>query len=82
MNEILVSTPAVTSVIREGSTQKLHDIITGGKEYGMQFMDDAIWQKMLAGQVSPLEAYMKAIDKNRFRQALPAEYQSIGNAGG
>src|SRR5690606_33928169 len=64
VNEILVSTPAVASVIREGATQKLYDIITGGKEYGMQFMDDAIWQKMLAGQVSALEAYMKAIDKS------------------
>lgn len=82
VNEILVSTPAVTSVIREGATQKLYDIITGGKEYGMQFMDDAIWQKMLAGQVSALEAYMKAIDKSRFRQALPAELQNLGNSGG
>ena len=48
----------------------------------MQFMDDAIWQKMLAGQVSALEAYMKAIDKSRFRQALPVEYQNLGNSGG
>jgi twitching motility protein PilT len=82
VNEILVSTPAVSSVIREGSTQKLYDIITGGKEYGMQFMDDAIWQKMLAGEVSALEAYMKAIDKSRFRQALPPEYSDLGNSGG
>ncbi len=82
VNEILVSTPAVSSVIREGSTQKLYDIITGGKEYGMQFMDDAIWQKMLAGQVSPLEAYMKAIDKSRFRPALPSELAELGNSGG
>jgi twitching motility protein PilT len=82
VNEILVSTPAVSSVIREGSTQKLYDIITGGKEYGMQFMDDAIWQKMLAGQVSPLEAYMKAIDKSRFRAALPPEHAELGHSGG
>ncbi len=82
VNEILVSTPAVSSVIREGSTQKLYDIITGGKEYGMQFMDDCIWQKMLAGQVSPLEAYMKAIDKSRFKAALPPEYADLGNSGG
>jgi twitching motility protein PilT len=82
VNEILVSTPAVSSVIREGSTQKLYDIITGGKEYGMQFMDDAIWQKMLAGQVSPLEAYMKAIDKSRFRAALPPEHADLGHSGG
>ncbi|MEM7601638.1 MAG: PilT/PilU family type 4a pilus ATPase [Verrucomicrobiota bacterium] len=82
VNEILVSTPAVSSVIREGSTQKLFDIITGGKEYGMQFMDDSIWSKMLDGQVSALEAYMKAIDKSRFKAALPPEYAELGNSGG
>ncbi|MEM1442814.1 MAG: PilT/PilU family type 4a pilus ATPase [Verrucomicrobiota bacterium] len=82
VNEILVSTPAVSSVIREGSTQKLFDIITGGKEYGMQFMDDSIWSKMLEGQVSALEAYMKAIDKSRFKAALPPEYAELGNSGG
>ncbi|MEC8826116.1 MAG: type IV pilus twitching motility protein PilT [Verrucomicrobiota bacterium] len=82
VNEILVSTPAVSSVIREGSTQKLYDIITGGKEHGMQFMDDAIWEKMLAGRVSALEAYMKAIDKSRFKAALPPEYADLGNSGG
>ncbi|MDF1656966.1 MAG: PilT/PilU family type 4a pilus ATPase [Verrucomicrobiales bacterium] len=82
VNEILVSTPAVSSVIREGSTQKLFDIITGGKEYGMQFMDDSIWSKMLEGQVSGLEAYMKAIDKSRFKAALPPEHAELGNSGG
>ncbi len=82
VNEILVSTPAVSSVIREGATQKLHDIITGGKAYGMQFMDDAIWEKMLEGKVSALEAYMKAIDKSRFQNALPPEYSQLGNSGG
>jgi len=82
VNEILVSTPAVSSVIREGSTQKLHDIITGGKEYGMQFMDDAIWAKLVGGEVSALEAYMKAIDKSRFTNALPPEHAELGNSGG
>ena len=82
VNEILVSTPAVSSVIREGSTQKLYDIITGGKEHGMQFMDDAIWAKMVAGDVSGLEAYMKAIDKSRFKGALPPEYAELGHSAG
>lgn len=82
VNEILVSTPAVASVIREGATQKLYDIITGGKEYGMQFMDDAIWEKMLSGKVSAVEAYMKAIDKSRFQAALPPEYAELANSGG
>ena len=39
VNEILVSTPAVGAIIREGATQKLYDVITAGKQYGMQFME-------------------------------------------
>ena len=45
-------------------------------------MAAAIWQKRLAGQVSAVEAYMKAIDKSRFRAALPPEYADLGNSGG
>ncbi len=78
VNEILVSTPAVGAIIREGATQKLYDVITGGKQYGMQFMDEAIRQKLFAGTVSPLEAYMKAIDKSSFRQYLPKEHEGLG----
>jgi twitching motility protein PilT len=73
VNEILFTTPAVAAIIREGATQKLTDVITAGKALGMQFMDDAIWDKLQSGVVSGSEAYMKAIDKNRFRQFLSDE---------
>ncbi len=82
VNEILFATPAVSAIIREGATQKLSDVITGGKALGMQFMDDAIWQKLQAGLVSPQEAYMKAIDKGRFKNFLPPEAAAMANAGG
>lgn len=73
VNEILVVNSAASAIIREGATQKLQDVIVGGKGQGMQFMDDAIWHVMQQGLVSPHEAYMKAIDKNRFRVFLPPE---------
>ncbi len=82
VNEILFATPAVSAIIREGATQKLADVITGGKGMGMQFMDDAIWQKLQQGIVSAEEAYMKAIDKARFKNFLPKELQNMANAGG
>jgi len=82
VNEIMVSTPAVGAIIREGATQKLYDVIIGGKAQGMQFMDDSIWQKLRDGYVSPMEAYMKAIDKGRFKAFLPPEDQAVANAGG
>jgi twitching motility protein PilT len=65
VNEILVVNSAASAIIREGATQKLQDVIVGGKGQGMQFMDDGIWNVMQQGIVAPHEAYMKAIDKNR-----------------
>jgi len=43
----------------EGDAQKLQDVSVSGNGEGMQ-----------KGMVSPVEAYMKAIDKNRFRAFL------------
>jgi len=82
VNEILVVNSAVSAIIREGATQKLQDVIVAGKGEGMQFMDDAIWDVMLKGMVSPHEAYMKAIDKNRFKVFLPEEEAALGNSAG
>ena len=83
VNEILVVNNAVSSIIREGATQKLPDVIVSGKGEGMQFMDDAIWNVMLSRASStPHEAYMKAIDKNRFKIFLPEEEQELANSAG
>jgi twitching motility protein PilT len=82
VNEILIASPAVSAIIREGATQKLQDVIVSGKGQGMQFMDDAIQALLDAGAVSPHEAFMKAIDKNRFKQFLPPDEASLGNSAG
>ncbi|HEY5892712.1 MAG TPA: type IV pilus twitching motility protein PilT [Chthoniobacterales bacterium] len=82
VNEILVSNSAVAAIIREGATQKLQDVIVAGKGEGMQFMDDAIWFHLQRGNVPPREAYMKAIDKARFKPFLPPEDMDLGNSSG
>ncbi len=82
INEILVANSAVSAIIREGATQKLQDVIVAGKGQGMQFMDDAIWSVMQKGIVTPHEAYMKAIDKNRFKIFLPEEEAELANSAG
>jgi twitching motility protein PilT len=43
-------------------------------------MDDAIRALLQQGVVSAHEAFMKAIDKSRFREFLPAEEKGLGNA--
>ena len=55
-------------------------MIVSGKAEGMQFMDDAIWTFLQQGVVSPHEAFMKAIDKNRFKKFLPPEEEHLGDA--
>lgn len=82
VNEILVANAAVSAIIREGATQKLQDVIVSGRAQGMQFMDDAIFAFLKDGTVSPHEAFMKAIDKNRFKQFLPPDEQSLGDSAG
>ena len=82
VNEILIANPAVAAIIREGATHKLQDIIVSGRAQGMQFMDDAIWALLEKGIVSPHEAFMKAIDKSRFKPFLAAEEEALANAAG
>ncbi|HEY1768618.1 MAG TPA: PilT/PilU family type 4a pilus ATPase [Chthoniobacterales bacterium] len=82
VNEILISNSAVTSIIREGATQKLQDVIVSGKGQGMQFMDDAIWAHLQQGTITPHEAFMKSIDKNRFKAQLPPDAQALANSAG
>jgi twitching motility protein PilT len=82
VNEILITNAAVAAIIREGATQKLQDVIISGKAQGMQFMDDAIWELLEKGIVSPHEAFMKAIDKNRFKPFLSPDEEALANAAG
>jgi twitching motility protein PilT len=82
VNEILIANAAVAAIIREGATQKLQDVIVSGRSQGMQFMDDAIFALLQKNLVAPHEAFMKAIDKNRFKPYLPAEEAALGNSAG
>ena len=73
VNEILISTSAVASIIREGKTEKLFDVLVSGRSEGMQLMDDAIMSYLDQELITPVEAYMKAIEKQRFAPLLPPD---------
>jgi twitching motility protein PilT len=74
INEILIATPAVSAIIREGAPEKLTDVLVSGRAMGMQLMDDAIMERLKAGEISGAEAYMKGIDKARFAQYATAAH--------
>jgi twitching motility protein PilT len=66
VNEILLKTPGLPNIIREGNTPMLTSVIQGGKSMGMQLMDDALMALVEAKRIAPREAYMKATNKGRF----------------
>lgn len=60
--EILVATPAVRNIIREGKTHQLDAVIQTGAEYGMQSMDKTLVNMIHAGTISYDEAKNYAVD--------------------
>jgi len=60
--EILVATPAVRNIIREGKTHQLDAVIQTGADYGMQSMDKTLVSMIHAGTISYDEARNFAVD--------------------
>ncbi len=64
--EILICTPAVRNLIREGKTYQIPSAMQTGKKFGMQTLDDAIMERLNSGWISPEDAYINAIEKSKF----------------
>ena len=64
--EIMIATPAVRNLIREGKTFQIPSIIQTGKKYGMQSLDDAIMGLLNKKMIGPDDAYAKSNDKSKF----------------
>ena len=68
--EILIATPAVRNLVREGKTHQIASMIQTGRKYGMQLLDDAIMEMLNKGWISADDAYAKSNDKGKFRPFL------------
>jgi twitching motility protein PilT len=68
--EVLVVTPAVSNMIREGKTYQIPSVIQTGKKDGMQSLDSAILDLLKRRVVTSEEAYAKAANKTHFKQYL------------
>jgi twitching motility protein PilT len=68
--EILLATPAVRNLIREHKIHQIATIIQTGRKFGMQSMDDALLDHLLAGRIHPNDAYTYCVEKAKFKQYL------------
>jgi len=75
--EIMVATPAIRNLIREGKTFQIPSMIQTGKKFGMQTLDDAIMGFLIKKMINPDNAYAKCDDKSKFLPFLrnpPADF--------
>jgi twitching motility protein PilT len=50
--EVMVATPAVRNLIREGKTHQIYSVLQAGGRYGMVTMDMSLVQQVRAGRIS------------------------------
>jgi len=68
--EVLIVTPAISNLIREGKTFQIGSAMQTGRAHGMIMLNDALFDLVQKGIVEPRDAYIKAIDKTGFESML------------
>jgi twitching motility protein PilT len=68
--EILVVTPAISNLIREGKTFQIPSLMQTGKGLGMQTLSDALMDLVKNDIVEPAEAFDRAPHKKEFAAIL------------
>jgi twitching motility protein PilT len=75
LHEVLMRSPALANLIREGNAAMISNAIQAGKKDGMQTMDDALFAAAKEGSISPEQAFEVALDKKKFQALLPKAEQ-------
>lgn len=68
--EILVATPAVRNIIREGKSHQLDAVIQTGSEFGMQSLDETLVKMIHAGTITYDEARNYAVDQEELDRLM------------
>ena len=71
--EIMINTPAVANLIRQGKLDQLETAIQAGGSIGMKSMDVALMDLVEKGWVSGKEAYLQANNKHKFEEVRDLE---------
>jgi len=75
--EVLLATPAVSNLIREGKTFQIPSIIQTSRKIGMITLNDCLLDLVEKKLITPDEAYVKSIEKSMLLQALKARGHTV-----
>jgi twitching motility protein PilT len=81
--EIMVATPAIRALIRDDKVHQIYSAMQSGKKFGMQTMNDALYQLYTSREVSQEECERVSSDPKEFLRMIgitPMEDQELGSA--
>jgi twitching motility protein PilT len=71
--EILLTTPAISNLIREGKTFQIPSIIQTSRKLGMNTLNDALLELVEKKAIDPDEAFMRSVEKAGLVASLKAK---------
>ncbi len=78
--EIMIATPAVRAVIRDDKVHQLYSLMQAGKKFGMQTMNDSLYQLYMSREVTKDECLRVSSNPSEFLRSIgetPMEEQAI-----
>jgi len=71
--EILVITPAIRALIRDDKVHQIYSLMQSGKKFGMQTLNDALYQLYVSREVTEDEVLRVSSDPNELMRMLGRE---------
>jgi twitching motility protein PilT len=68
--EILVISPAIRALIRDDKIHQVYSMMQSGKKFGMQTLNDALYQLFMAREVTDEECLRVSSDPNEFMRMI------------
>lgn len=79
--EIMVCTPAIKSLIREGKTPQIYSLIQTGSRFGMLTLDQSLKELLFKGIVSAEDALARSANPQEFEGAIASLQPPTGPGG-
>ena len=66
--EVLVCTPAIRALVREGKIHQVYSLMQAGQKYGMQTMNQALYAAVTRRDISHDQALERSADPKELQQ--------------
>ncbi|MDH3732111.1 MAG: type IV pilus twitching motility protein PilT [Gemmatimonadota bacterium] len=76
--EVLVATPAIRALIREEKVHQIYSAMQAGKKFGMQTLNDALYQLYVQRQVTLEECLRVSGDQTELKRMVGAPVEAAG----